>query len=181
MIEEWRNIKGYEGLYQVSNLGRVRSLDHYASNGVKDIIYKGRILSQNLGTNGYLSVQLSKGGKIVRRMIHRLVGEAFIDNPSKLPMINHKDENKKNNVADNLEWCDAKYNSNYGHAREKISKKRRGVPFPTKWKSVICVETGERFKSVKEAAEKTGTNKSAISMVINGVRNKAGGYSWKSV
>ena len=179
MVEEWKNIKGYEGLYQVSNLGRVKSLDHYASNGIKDILYKGRILSQNLGTNGYLSVQLCKDNKPVRKMIHRLVGETFLENHCNLPMINHKDENKKNNCVSNLEWCNAKYNTNYGHAREKMSKARKDVENPKKWKAIICIETGERFESVKKAAEKTKTNKNAISMVLAGKRKRAGGFTWK--
>lgn len=177
-METWKNIKGYEGLYQVSDLGRVRSLDHYASNGVKDILYKGRILSQNLGTNGYLSVQLCKDNKTVRKTVHRLVGETFIENPCNLPMINHKDENKKNNCVNNLEWCDAKYNTNYGNAMKKLSEKKKGVENPKKWKNVLCIETNEIFKSVKEASEKTGTNKAAISMVLHGRRKRAGGFTW---
>lgn len=112
MNEIYKDIKGYEGKYQVSNLGNVKSLN-YNHTG------KERILkTQN--KHGYLSVCL--GSSQAQKQIHRLVAETFIDNPNKLPYVNHKDENKTNNCVDNLEWCDAKYNSNYGTNAERIAK-----------------------------------------------------------
>ena len=112
-IEEFRDIPGYEGLYEVSNLGRVRSLE------------TERILKPSKNTWGYLFVSLYKNGikKAVR--IHRLVALAFIPNPDNLPCINHKDEDKTNNTVDNLEWCDDKYNANYGTRNERIAEKTR--------------------------------------------------------
>ena len=107
MIEEWRDIKGYEGKYQVSNLGRVKSLNY---NHTK----KEKILSDYPNTYGYLYVNLYKNGKGKPFYIHKLVAQAFIDNPNNYREINHKDENKQNNRVENLEWCNRKYNCNYG-------------------------------------------------------------------
>ena len=179
-MEIWKPIDGYENLYEVSNHGRVRSLDHYASNGQKLILYKGKVLSPNMGTNGYYSVQLSKNNKIVRKMIHRLVALTFIKNPNpdKYNMVNHKDEVRTNNNANNLEWCNAKYNTNYGTGMKRLSELKKGKDNLLLRKSVQCVETGIIYSSLKEAAQKTNANKAAISMVINGKRNKAGGYGW---
>ena len=112
--EIWKDIKGFEGLYQISNLGRVKSLQK---------LYKKpqshyRILSLSLNSSGYLSVYLrSSNGRDHRYTIHRLVANAFIDNPNNYPCINHKDENKQNNRVDNLEWCSYSYNNAYGTAR----------------------------------------------------------------
>lgn len=123
MEEVWKDIEGYEKLYQVSNFGNVKSLDHYASNGKKEILYKGKTLQQQKHKKtGYLSVELSKNNKQKRIMVHRLVARAFIDNPNKMPCINHIDEDKTNNKAQNLEWCNHKYNNNYGENTKKLCK-----------------------------------------------------------
>ena len=115
MIEEWRPIPGYEGLYEVSNLGRVRSVDRYVkSKGESYWLRKGKMLSPTKDKNGYLKVNLSCNGKHNIIRVHRLVTEAFLPNPDNLPEVNHKDEDKTNNRVENLEWCDHKYNMNYG-------------------------------------------------------------------
>ena len=114
MEEIWKDVKGYEELYQVSNYGQIRSVDRtvgYRYKG-KQRIYKGRMLKQVV-RNGYLSVSLSKENKLKQKNIHRLVAEAFLPNPFNLPVINHIDENKKNNMVSNLEWCSCAYNTNY--------------------------------------------------------------------
>lgn len=123
MTEEWREIEGYEGLYQVSNLGRVKSLARVVMriNGVL-LSVKERILKFRLDNGGYVRVCLSKDGVEIGYSVHRLVAMAFIDNPLNLPEVNHKDENKKNNSVDNLEWCTSLYNNNYGSHNENHSK-----------------------------------------------------------
>lgn len=107
MTEIWRQITGYEGLYEVSSFGRVRN------------VRSGRILRPGLHHSGYLNCVLSVKGNRNTFVIHRLVAEAFIPNPDCLPQVNHKDENKTNNNVDNLEWCTSKYNINYGTARDR--------------------------------------------------------------
>lgn len=126
MTEQWRPIEGYEGLYEVSNLGKVRSLDRIDCTGRR---LKGKILIPLMMKNGYLSVFLCKEGKAKHFLIHRLVAQAFILNPEGLKEINHKDEDKTNNLVDNLEYCDRKYNMNYGTRTERDvqTKIRKGL------------------------------------------------------
>ena len=128
MIEEWRPVIGYEGLYEVSSLGRVRSLDRYDR---MNRFCEGRILKSYTYRGGYLFVQLSSNGKLKHHLVHRLIAQAFIPNPDNLPQINHKDEVKSNNCVDNLEWCDSKYNVNYGtrKIRERNTKLKNGTYF----------------------------------------------------
>lgn len=122
-MELWKEIKGFEGLYEVSTEGRVRGIDRYvkSSNGGLNL-WKGKELQQFL-RNGYKSVQLCKDGKHKPYYVHRLVATAFIDNPDNLPQINHKN-GKTNNNVDNLEWCSALYNINYGDRTEKAISTR---------------------------------------------------------
>ena len=115
MTEEiWKPIEGYEGLYEVSSYGRVRSLDRYVKCDYERYrLHKGKILSPGKDKDGYLFVVLSCNGKHKTITVHRLVAQAFIPNPYNLPQVNHRDENPSNDNVDNLEWCNAKYNSNY--------------------------------------------------------------------
>lgn len=118
--ENWKPIKGFEGFYEISDLGRVRSIDRVVEfnrrNGtVVSRRTKGRLLHPGFdGKKNYLHVTLSRGKIRTVAMLHRLVAEAFIENPNALPEVNHKDEDKTNNAVDNLEWCDHIYNNNYG-------------------------------------------------------------------
>ena len=124
MAEEiWRDVKGYEGLYLVSNYGKVKSVDRYviARKGVKKPC-KGQLLAVFHNKKGYPTVYLSKEGVTKKRYIHRIVAEAFIPNEDNLPQINHKDEVKTNNNVENLEWCSARYNSLYGTRIERRKK-----------------------------------------------------------
>ena len=144
IIEEWRPVVGYEGLYEVSNIGRVRSLDRYVKGkGKSYFLHKGRVLSPGIKTEGYLIVRLQ------RRMfyVHRLVTEAFLPNPDNLPEVNHKDEDKTNNRVENLEWCDHKYNMNYGtrNIRAKETAIKNGY-----WSSLSKEEKEERRKEYKK-------------------------------
>ena len=121
MIEEWRPIVGYEGLYEVSSYGRVRSLDMYVKARYGNYrLHKGKVLSPGKDTNGYLKVNLCCNGKHKVISVHRLVAQTFILNPDNLPEVNHKDEDKSNNRVDNLEFCDRKYNVNYGSRKDKV-------------------------------------------------------------
>ena len=126
LFEIWKDIEGYEGLYQVSNLGRVKSLK-------VSKIKSERIRKSYQQSSGYISIVLCKNGKVTNHKIHRLVANAFIDNPDNLPEVNHMDEDKTNNCVDNLEWCDSSYNKNYGTRTEKFIRSR-GTP-------VKCIET----------------------------------------
>ena len=122
MIEEiWKPVIGYEGLYEVSSYGRVKSLCKYDS---RNRFREERILKLCANRLGYLKVGLSSNNKTKKYLVHRIVAEAFIPNPNNLPIINHRDENPSNNNVDNLEWCTAKYNSNYGTRNDRIRATR---------------------------------------------------------
>lgn len=122
--EVWKDVVGYEGLYQVSDKGRIKSLR-------REIIYKNgrihtyeeRILKVFKDEDGYNRINLTKTKTHKQYAIHRLVAEAFLPNPDNLPQVNHKDENPSNNNVENLEWCDSTYNINYGTRKDKIRKK----------------------------------------------------------
>lgn len=120
--EIWKDIKGYEGLYQVSNFGRVRCLERLTKNKWGNYYRKSIILKPLVLSKGYLGVRLYDSNKNVRTLrIHRLVAEAFISNPYNYPQVNHKDEDKTNNCVVNLEWCTCEYNNNYGTRNQRIS------------------------------------------------------------
>lgn len=130
MKEVWKDIEGYEGYYQVSNLGRVKSLERLTtytnSNAVtRKQPVKEKILSQRMDRHGYQRVSLKKDRKRKLCLVHRLVAQAFIENPDSLPLVNHKDENRSNCNAMNLEWCTSKYNNNYGNARQRMAEAKR--------------------------------------------------------
>ena len=111
MDEIWKEIKGYEGKYQVSNMGRVRSIPHEIVTQWGKYLTKGKILTPRVSNTGYLRVHLSITRKTSKTIsVHRLVAEAFIDNPFNLPEVNHIDGNKENNSVSNLEWCTGEYN-----------------------------------------------------------------------
>ena len=112
MEEIWKDIAGYEGVYQVSNTGLVRSLDRYTEGGR---FFSGRLMAQSKDKDGYLILGLYSNRKGKTFKVHRLVAKAFVDNPYNLPEVNHIDEDKTNNHADNLEWCSTAYNLTYGH------------------------------------------------------------------
>lgn len=122
MTEIWKDIVGYEGLYQVSNLGNVKRLKGYKGRG-KGYIVEEHLIQPSINSRGYQNVVLCKNGKTKTFSMHRLVAIAFLDNSDNLPQVNHKDENKLNNCVDNLEWCDSKYNNNYGTRNKKCSDK----------------------------------------------------------
>ena len=126
MIELWKDIEGYEGLYQVSNTGKVKRVKHIDTKCRQGYrVFKERMLKPISNERGYLYVKLSKNNKEKTFKIHRLVAQAFISNPNNYPQVNHKDEVKTNNNITNLEWCDNKYNCNYGTKSQRQIETRR--------------------------------------------------------
>ena len=172
-MEIWQNIAGYEGLYQVSNLGRIKSLDRYVHyRDTRKRLIKGEYKKGTINKKGYLKVTLYKDGKGNTREIQRIVAETFIDNPLNKEQVNHIDGNKQNNKADNLEWCTPRENSL--HALYVLKKGLVPVnQYDLKGNFI------KSYSSVKETDEKTNTARCSISNVICGRRNKAGGYIWK--
>ena len=158
-MEEWRPVVGYEGIYEVSNLGNIKSLNYHRSG-------EEGTLSANPDKNGYMKITLCKNGKTKSHLLHRLVAEAFIPNPDNLPDVNHKDENPSNNHLDNLEWCTREYNINYGSRNKKLAKKIS--------KKVKCITTGEIFNCIKEANEKYNIHCGNIGQCCKGKLKSAG-------
>ena len=117
--EIWKPIEGFDGCYEVSNLGRVKSIDRIIKINTVFTVRKGRMLKLVTSKIGYVYCTLVYKGKVNTYLVHRLVAQAFISNPDNLREVNHKDEDKTNNRVDNLEWCDHIYNANYGTAIER--------------------------------------------------------------
>lgn len=167
--EIWKDIVGYEGYYQVSNMGRVKRLAG-SPKCVTDRILKPA--EQSKGS--YLFVQLQKDGAKKQERIHRLVMKTFCpcDDMDNL-QVNHKDENPQNNCLDNLEWCTVKENINYGNRAKKYGESRG--------KKVKCVETGEIYCSTREAERQTGFNHTHISDACRGKLKTYKGYHWEYI
>lgn len=184
MQEIWKDIKNYEGLYQVSNLGNVRSLNHIRKNGKKEnqlYLHKGKILKPAVQNIGYKFVVLSKEGKSKGFRVHRLVAQAFIENPNNYNCINHKDENRLNNCVDNLEWCTIAYNNTYGAKQERHSKAmkkkigRKINQYDLEGNLINtfdCIMDAERFLNKKRAATPIWT-------CCKGKTKTAYGYRWE--
>lgn len=183
MEEEWKDIKGFEGLYQVSNLGRIKSLDRYVECVDSCRHYKCRIMRLNKRKNGYLDICLRRQEIKTRPLVHRLVAEAFIPNPNNLPQVNHKDENKENNRVDNLEWCTIEYNNKYGKGSINRCKNARNGSIRKLAKPVIQYSLDGKFVaeyfSAMEAGRKNGFSQGGISECCNGRQKTAYGYIWK--
>ena len=170
-MEIWKDIEGYEGKYQVSNYGNVKSLN-YRRKG------KERLLKSNQYTNGYLCVMLCNNTR-KHYSIHRLVADAFIHNPDNLPCVNHKDENKHNNHVDNLEWCTYEYNSNYGSRNERIRETQLNDPKTSKkvYQYTLDGEFVREWESTKECA-RNGFNQGNIASCCRGKIKTHRGYIW---
>ena len=196
MKEVWKDVVGYEGLYQVSNLGRVKSLGF-------DKWHKGRILKQSFdGKGNYLFVGLHKDGETKQKNVHRLVAETFIPNPNNLPCVNHINEIKTDNKATNLEWCTVEYNSNYGNAKKNMIESRRKnndqeeinrkiKDTKKKNQSFSCEKPVAQYtisgtlvatyESATDTERKTGISRCGIQRCCIGRYSQAKGYVWKYI
>lgn len=163
-MEIWKDIPGYEGKYQASSLGHIKSIN--------SSVHEDYVMSENsINKAGYKIVCLKRGEKPKLFMIHRLVAMTFLDNPNCLPIVNHKNENKLDNSVENLEWCDYSYNSSYGknNQAEKLGKR------------VLCVELNRTFKSIGEASREVNTPYQNISRCCKNKHRTSGGYHWQFV
>ena len=186
-MEIWKDIQGYENLYQVSNLGRIKSLDRKVKVGIKNndiVLHKGKILKLNQKRNEYLSVDLSKEGIVKTISVHRLVAIAFIPNVDNKMQINHINAKKYDNRVENLEWCS--YEENKEHA------KKNKLYYNPNRKKVRCKQTNEIFESSYNAGEWLNNEKfknskqttiiaNKIRMCCNGKQKIAYGYTWEFV
>jgi hypothetical protein len=167
VVEVWKSIKGYEGIYEISNLGRIKTLSR---------IIRGRKMPEKIKKldktkQGYLRVELSKNKSKKKYSVHRLVAQTFIENCNKYPCVNHKDENPSNNSVDNLEWCTHLYNNLYNNKHKRNCKKIKQLD---KNYNVINI-----FESVNEASEKNKIIRNEISNCLNKRQKTAGGYHWQ--
>ena len=179
MKEIWKDIKGYEGLYQVSNLGNVRSMDRITRDGRK---IKGKNIKPHTnGNSRYLRAALCNNGKIKYENLHRLVAKAFIPNPQNKPEVNHKDENPSNNFIDNLEWMTSKENSNYGtgHLRATLNTNFDSIKEKTSKPINQYDMNGKFIKRFKSLSDVPFKGKGNISQCANNKKESSYGYKWK--
>lgn len=185
MKEEWKPVIGYEGLYEVSNMGRVKSLKRavWYNNGYYKTVPE-KILKAWKNKDGYLQVGLHKDGKSKLYYVHRLAAEVFLDNPQNLPVINHRDENKSNNVVSNLEWCSVFYNNTYKDRAKKAGKKtsEKLINNTKLSKAVFGINKVSglilEFPSAREAGRVLGINQSHITKCCKGKYKSIGGFYW---
>ena len=189
MEEIWKDIKDYEGYYQVSNLGRVRSLDRVSRNKQGLMNIRGRLLQSRMNKYGYITLKLTLHQKSKNVLVHRLMAEAFLPNPNNLPCVNHKSECKTENFVwvnpdgsvdpdkSNLEWCTHQYNIRYGTAIER-GKKKKSKPVLQFTKEGVFVN---EYPSTIEASRQTGIVYSSITSAAHKVRGykSAGGFIWR--
>lgn len=175
-MEQWKQIAGFEGLYEVSNLGNVRSLQRKVRTKSSSVrTSPGRMLLQKTTNNGRRQVHLSKENRSKWYSVSRLVAFAFCDGWFEGAVVNHKDENPLNNVAENLEWVTQSYNCKYGHRNDTMIAQRRT---PIKQLTLDGREVAT-YGILNEAARLTGVNASHICDVCKGRRKMAGGFKWE--
>lgn len=173
-FEEWRDVKGYEGLYQVSNLGRIKSLSNKSNHKETKILSLSKV-------QGYMHVALYKNSKQKIYKVHRLVAMAFLNNPLNLPQVNHINGKKDDNTISNLEWISAKDNARHAH-RIGLAHAQKGAE-NNRSKKVIQMSMDNKpiviFYGMREAERVTGIGHSYISLCCRGKMKSAGGYKWK--
>lgn len=175
--EIWKDVPNYEGIYQVSNLGNIKSLKY-------DRTGEERILKTNKDSGGYLKVNLYKNRKPKTYLVHRLVATVFLPNPDNLEEVNHINQIKNDNRVSNLEWCDAKYNCNYGTRNDRMVSTRTKKNSYGAEKSVMQLSKNgikiiNTYKSTQEASRQTGINRANICSCCRGKYKSAGGFVWK--
>lgn len=183
MKEEWRAVFGYEGIYEVSNMGKVRSLDRIDISGRKR---NGTILQAvkvGHASRKYLAVSLSKDGVAKKTKIHRLVAEAFIPNPENKPEVNHLSEDKTDNRVENLCWATSKENMNHGTRTERAAKTAQATAERKRAKPVLQIDSGgiivKEYPSLREASRQTGIDRPQINKCIKKPWYTAKGFYWK--
>lgn len=179
-FEVWKPIKSFQGKYEISNMGRVASVDRILSNGRHQ---RGRILKTRIDKYGYEVVNLRDGDKVFNLFVHRLVATHFLPNWDRLPQVNHRDENKTNNKVINLEWCDGFYNQNYGTINIRRSKSLTNEKVKSKPVSQFSLDGTliKTYPSIAEAKRQTGIGN--ISKCCRGSSrySTSGGFKWKYV
>lgn len=173
MIEIWKEIEGYEGLYEVSNLGRVKSLGNNKSR-------KEKVLKPGNNGRGYIQVYLHKNGQKEKLFVHRLVAQAFIPNTQNLPEVNHKDEDKTNNCVDNLEWVSSRENTNYGTRNLRVAEKlTNGICSKPVLQFALDGTFVCEWPSLSEIWRQLKFNLGNICQCCLGNRKSAHGFIWK--
>lgn len=175
MQEIWKNISNYEGIYEISNLGRVRRADCTPKRLLK--IGNGSYRN-NIDKTAYGLVVLSFKGKTKTRNVHRLVAEAFIPNPDGLRDVNHKNGDKSDNRASNLEWVS--HRDNIIHAKQ-ILHRNQNIGFGVSGQCVECLETGERFRSKREACRVKNIDRKDLYKHLRGIQPSTKGLHWKEI
>ena len=185
MKEIWKDIKSYEGLYQISNTGKIKSLERYKDNHSKKQLVKEKIRKQIISKTGYYTCMLTKNGNLKLFKVHRIVAEAFIPNPNNYPIINHIDGNKLNNNVDNLEWCSYSHNekeayklgliknNTYGLKKYTDSLKKKIKQYDLKGNFL------KEWNSVSEIKKELNYETTNICSCCKGKRKTAYGYKWK--
>ncbi len=178
MEEIWKDIDGYEGYYQVSNLGNVKSVDRYIKsplNNQESVLRKGKQIKTNINKkNGYIYVCFYKENTQTSKRVHRLVAKAFLPNPDNLPQVNHIDGNKQNNNVNNLEWCSQLENIQHANKNGLINHYKRRVIQLDKDLNLI-----REWESITEASKELKIERANITACCNGKLKRAGGYVWK--
>lgn len=175
-VEEWMAVKGYEGYYEVSNFGNIRSVERevLCKNGTSKHLNSHTMSQSTHYKNGYKSVILTVGCEKKRVLVHRIVAQAFLPNPKNLPEINHIDEDKTNNRLSNLEWCTHEYNNRYGTKRERLAKRRNKSVRQFKDGVLIAV-----YESATIAAKAINGTQGGVSSCCRGDFPTYKGFIWE--